>query len=126
MTIDTLRLGSRVAAAVLIVASVCAATATASADAPEERPIPDYDGRGEEPTTAGDVAIWVPRLVFSPFYLVSEYGVRRPLGFVISNAEQHHVPDRLVELFTFDGGDAGIVPTAFVEFGFQPSVGLYF
>lgn len=120
------RLAARLVAASLMAAAMCAVGGTAAADAPEERPVPDYDGRGDDPTTAGDVAIWVPRLVLSPLYLVSEYGVRRPLGWVVSNAEQHHVPMLLYSFFTFADGDAGLVPTAFVEFGFQPSVGFYF
>jgi len=92
----------------------------------EPRAVPNYDGRGEPPTTFGDVAIWVPRLVLSPLYLVSEFLIRRPLGFVMSNAEREHIPQLLVEVFTFGPRhDSGIVPTAFVEFNARASVGLY-
>jgi hypothetical protein len=44
--------------------------------ASERRKIPDYDGREPEPSTPGDVAIWVPRVVLAPPYLVWEYALR--------------------------------------------------
>jgi len=91
-----------------------------------ERPRPDYDGLSE-PTTAGDVALWVPRVLLSPLYLVSEFVVRRPLGFIVTTAEEHHWPAILVDFFTF-GPDrnAGIIPTGIIDFGLRPSVGVYF
>jgi hypothetical protein len=96
------------------------------ADVSPKRPIPDYDGRGSPPTTVGDVAIWVPRLVFSPLYLTSEYVIRRPLGALISAAERANVPTILYNFFTFGvDHNAGIVPIAFFDFGFLPSVGAY-
>ena len=51
-----------------------------------KRAVPDYSGRGEEPTTAGDVALWIPRVILSPLYFVSEYIIRRPLGWLITTA----------------------------------------
>lgn len=91
----------------------------------DKRAVPDYDGR-QEPTTAGDVLIWIPRIALSPLWVVSELVVRRPLGFLITNAERAHVPEALFDFFTI-GPDhnAGIIPIAFVDFGFDPSVGLY-
>ncbi|HMI93624.1 MAG TPA: BamA/TamA family outer membrane protein [Polyangiales bacterium] len=95
------------------------------ADPDDERPVPDYDGR-EEPTTAGDVLIWVPRLVLSPLWVVSEFVIRRPLGFLITAAEQAHVPELLLDFFTFGpDNNVGMIPIAFIDFGFDPSVGLY-
>lgn len=92
----------------------------------EKREVPDYDGR-EEQTTAGDVLIWIPRVALSPLYLVSEFVVRRPIGFLITEAERSNVPELLYNLFTW-GPDhkIGLTPIAFVDFGFDPSVGLYF
>lgn len=91
----------------------------------EDRPVPDYDGR-EQPTTAGDVLIWVPRVILFPPYLVTEYLIRAPLGWVIAGAERAGVPAWLYDFFTF-GPDhnGGIVPTAFVSFDFYPSIGFY-
>jgi hypothetical protein len=87
---------------------------------------PDYDGRGEPPTTAGDVALWIPRALLSPFYLVSEFVVRRPLGWLITTAERNQWPSAIRDFFLFGPEKkAGIVPTAFLDFGFRPSVGVY-
>lgn len=98
--------------------------ALASAD-PPKRPLPDYDGRPDAPTTLGEKALWVPRVVLFPLYLTSEYVIRRPLGYTITAAERAHVPRLLLDFFTFGPeGQAGFVPTAYVDFGFRPSVGL--
>jgi hypothetical protein len=89
-----------------------------------ERPVPDYESRPQK-TTVGDVAIWVPRVVLSPLYLVSEYVVRRPLGYAITEAERHHWPEWLFDVFTWQHEQAGLVPHGMVDFGLRPSVGLY-
>jgi hypothetical protein len=96
------------------------------ADETPKREAPDYDGR-PEPTTAGDVLLWIPRIILSPLYLVSEFVVRRPLGFLVSEAERAQLPQALYDIFLFgpDHG-AGILPIAFLDFGFEPSVGLFF
>jgi hypothetical protein len=91
----------------------------------EKRAVPDYDGR-PEPTTAGDVALWVPRVVVSPLYFVTEYVIRRPIGTLITAAERANLPKELYNFFTFgEDHKAGLVPIAFYDFGFYPSVGLY-
>ena len=91
-----------------------------------KRAVPDYDGRGDEPTTAGDVALWIPRVILSPLYFVSEYVIRRPLGWLLTTAEQKQWPAAIVNFFTF-GPDktAGVFPTFFLDLGFRPSVGIY-
>jgi hypothetical protein len=95
------------------------------ADAPK-RTLPDYRGQGPEPTTPGDVAIWIPRILLSPFYFISEYVIRRPLGAAIAGAERAHLPMMLYNFFTFGPEhNAGFAPIAFVDFGFNPDVGLY-
>lgn len=112
----------------LMALAVCALAPDASAESQPERKLPDYDGRGGrgQPTTPGQVALWVPRVVLFPVYLVSEYVVRRPLGYAITAAEKAEVPAALYDFFAF-GPDhkAGIVPVGFVDFGFYPSVGVY-
>jgi len=97
----------------------------AQAAEPEKRPVPDYDGRGR-PQPPARTALWLPRLLLSPLYFVSEYLVRRPLGFAVTAAEKAELPSALYDFFAF-GPDhkAGIVPIALVDFGFEPSVGLY-
>ncbi|HEY6462183.1 MAG TPA: hypothetical protein VIY73_18580, partial [Polyangiaceae bacterium] len=91
-----------------------------------KRVLPDYSGRGPEPVTAGEAALWVPRVVLSPLYFTSEWLVRRPLGASITAAERANLPDVLYDFFAF-GPDhkAGVVPIAFVDFGFNPSIGVY-
>lgn len=92
-----------------------------------ERPVPNYDGRPPEPADAGDVALWVPRVLAFPFYLVSEFVIRRPMGWLVVTAEREDWPTAVMDFFTFDEEhQVGWVPTAFFDFGFKPSVGLYF
>ncbi len=103
-----------------------ATTSPANSTSSPKRAMPDYDGRGEPKTTAGDVALWVPRVIFSPVYFVTEFMIRRPLGWFITTAEQKQWPTFLRDFFLF-GPDkkAGVVPTAFLDFGFRPSFGVY-
>jgi hypothetical protein len=106
-------------------AATLLASGPAAADEPK-RPVPDYDGRGTPPTKPGDVALWIPRIVFSPLYFTSEYLLRRPLGALVTAAERSHLPTFFYDLFTF-GPDhkAGFAPIALFDFGFNPSVGVY-
>jgi len=111
--------------------SVAPKTATvAVAPAPpspsRKRPVPDYDGRGGPRPTAGEQALWVPRVLLSPVYLVTEYVLRRPLGVAVPAAESADLPRKLYDLVTFGPRhELGVVPVAFVEFNFNPSVGVY-
>jgi hypothetical protein len=91
-----------------------------------KRPLPDYDGRGPPPTTPGEVVLWIPRVLLSPVYFTTEWLIRRPLGAAVSAAERADLPNILYNFFAF-GPDhkAGITPIAFVDFGFNPSVGVY-
>ena len=112
----------------MALALLCAAlleSGSSRADEPK-RAVPDFDGRGPPPTTPGDVALWVPRIVFFPLYLTSEYVIRRPLGAAIVAAERSNLPRALYDFFAF-GPDhkSGFAPIALVDFGFNPSVGLY-
>ncbi|MGD8862538.1 MAG: BamA/TamA family outer membrane protein [Myxococcales bacterium] len=96
-------------------------------DGPPKRPVPDYDGRPEPSPTVGDVLLWVPRVAFYPLYLVSEYGVRRPFGTLVTTAERDHWLAWLVDFFTFgEEQKIGLVPTAYLEFNLEPSLGVYF
>jgi len=108
----------------LIVISLLMA-APALAEQPK-RSVPSYSGLKETSSTR-DALLWIPRVALSPLYLVSEFGVRRPLGYLISEAERAHLPQFLYGLFFF-GPDhkAALLPIAFVDFGFYPSAGLYF
>ena len=105
---------------------ICFCAVPCRADEPK-RATPDYDGRGSPPPTAGEIALWVPRVLLFPPYLVSEYVIRRPLGALVTEAERKNWAASVIEFFTFGPEHkAGVVPTAFIDFGLQPSVGLYF
>ncbi len=90
----------------------------------EPRALPDYDGR-EEPATVGDALLWVPRVVLFPAWLVSEYIVRRPLGWLAATAEREHWPTLIINFFTFGERQGGILPTWLIDYGLRPSIGVY-
>lgn len=88
--------------------------------------MPDYSGRGPEPTTAGEVLLWIPRILLSPLYLVSEYVIRWPLSIVVPAAEDADLPRKIYDFFTFGPEHkAGFAPVGLLDFGFNPSVGIY-
>jgi hypothetical protein len=92
------RAGVGFAAAVLAMVA-CARDATA--DNPPKRDAPDYAGRPAPPPTPGEVLLWVPRVVFFPVYFTSEYLIRRPLGFLVTEAERANIPSVLYDFFAF-------------------------
>ena len=57
----------------------------------EERQDPaSYRGRTND-ANAGDALAWIPRALFSPLYVVTEYGIRVPTWTVLAWADRHHV-----------------------------------
>lgn len=90
------------------------------------RPVPDYDGLPEPGPPPEEVALWLPRAVLSPLWLVTEWVIRRPLGELLTLAERERWPQLFTNFFTWDDLRAGIIPTPFVDFGLLPSIGLYF
>jgi hypothetical protein len=97
-----------------------------SATVSPKRRVPDYDGRGRAPTTLGDVLVWIPRVLLSPVYLVSEYVLRWPLSIAVPAAESADWPRKVYDFFTFGPEHkAGFTPIGLVEFNFNPSVGVY-
>lgn len=123
-----LALGIMARGALRVGCALLVALAAGGADAaPPKRAVPDYDGRADPPATAGDVALWVPRVLLFPAYLTSEYLLRWPIGTATTAAERAHVPRILYDFFTF-GPDhqAGVAPLVSFDAGFKPSAGLYF
>lgn len=103
-------------------AALVGGTLTAHAD--EKRAMPDYDGRGNPDADGGSWVLWIPRVVLSPLYVVSEYGIRRPVGAIVRRAERNHWAKTITGLFTFGEQDQNyVVPTVLVDFGLQPSAG---
>ena len=98
----------------------------APTERPPDRPVPDYDGLPEPGDDAGDVALWTARILTSPLYLVTEFVLRRPIGWAMTEIERHHLIQYLIKFLRF-GPDETImvVPTVFYELGFRPSIGLY-
>jgi len=93
----------------------------------KKRGVPDYDGRGPEPTSFGRAALWVPRIIASPLYLTTEYLITAPLGAFVTAAEKHRWPTLLIDFFTFgEDHEAGLIPLVLYDFGLRPTVGLYF
>ncbi len=119
-----------IAATLAAFVGVTSVPVSAEASEPAKRAVPDFDGRGEAATTAGDVLLWIPRVAMSPVYLVSEYVLRQPIGFLITEAERADVASLLVDFFTFGGSSAGLIPTFLFDFGLEagalPSAGFYF
>lgn len=107
-------------------ASSVGVEAQAPRPATERRAVPDYDGRPDAGPSAEDVLIWLPRILLGPVHLVLEYLVRAPLGALFTAMEREEWHVLLADFFTWDERHAGLVPTAFYDFGFAPSVGLYF
>lgn len=69
--------------------------------------------------------LWVPRVLLFPVYLATEYVVRRPLGWLVSTAEREHWPTLIINFFTFNERQGGIVPTWLIDYGLRPSFGVY-
>lgn len=93
----------------------------------EERELPDYDGREDARPTAGRRLLWIPRILLAPVWLVTEFILRRPLGFLVTNAEESQIPDKVVQFFTFGpSNNIALAPTFSFDFGFRPNAGVYF
>jgi hypothetical protein len=90
------------------------------------RPLPDYDGVPDPPPTAGEVLIWVPRVILSPAWFVSEFIIRRPLGWLTVTAERNRWPSEIISFFTFGNSTMGFVPTFYIDLGFRPTFGIYY
>jgi hypothetical protein len=74
----------------------------------------------------GDAFLWTARILTGPLWLVSEFLLRRPIGWLTVEIERSGIVPELVDFFTFGPGDDIVfVPTVFYDFGFQPSFGFY-
>jgi hypothetical protein len=104
-----------------------AVPAPANPTRPAHRSVPDYDGRAPEPTTTGDVLLWIPRALLFPVRIVIDYGVRRPFGYVVHKAEHSRGFRRFLARVFRHVEDANplIFPVVLADFGlFKSSVGL--
>jgi hypothetical protein len=115
-----------VRAALLAIALLSASAAHAEPRRPVARPVPSYDGRAPPPATAGEVALATARAILFPIRIVVDYGVRRPLGKLISAAEHSRGVRRVIRYLFLEPSTPtlSITPIAFYDFGFQSSIGL--
>jgi hypothetical protein len=113
---------ARVACALALVAS--APHADAADESSPKRALPDYDGRAHDDSDGA--GIWIGRVLLSPLYFTSEYLLRRPIGALMTAAERADIPRKLYDFFAF-GFDhkLGFLPVGLVDFGFNPSIGIY-
>ncbi len=93
---------------------------------PPPRAVPDYDGRGEPPTTAGDVLRGVGRVLLFPVRVVVDYGVRWPLGYLVRKVEHSRAFLSAIRYVFLQPAapTMSIFPIAFYDFGFQSSIGV--
>ena len=66
-----------------------------------KRPVPDYDGRGPDPSRTDGAGVWAGRVVLSPLYFVSEYVFREPIGAAMRASENADLFNKLYNIFTF-------------------------
>ena len=113
---------ARVACALALVAF--APHADAADESSPKRALPDYDGRAHDDSDGA--GIWIGRVLLSPLYFTSEYLLRRPIGALMTAAERADIPRKLYDFFAF-GFDhkLGFLPVGLVDFGFNPSIGIY-
>ena len=90
-----------------------------------ERARPEYDGRPDPGPTVGEALLWVPRVAFSPIYALTEYVIRKPVGFLVTEVEKARAWNIFIDFFTFRDRTIGLIPTFFVQFDLRSSVGLY-
>ena len=96
-----------------------------SATVENKREPQDYDGRPDV-TTAGEDALWIPRVLLFPIYVVTEFFVRAPLGALTVAVEENNVIKEIQNLLSFGPNDSiTVTPTAFIDFGFRPSIGAF-
>jgi hypothetical protein len=104
---------------VVMLATLC--PGAVQGGSPKKAP-PDYGG--PKPSKAKRAALWAPRVVLFPAWVVSEYGLRRPLGLLVRTAESNQWPQKAIALFTFgERNQITLFPAALFDFGLMPSVG---
>lgn len=91
-----------------------------------KRKVPSYDGRRPSRLTAGQVLIWIPRVIFFPVHLTLEYLLRWPVVQLITVLEKYYVIERVKSVFSFADGKVVWLPTFLKEFGQFNQAGLFF
>lgn len=105
----------------------CATLTASAAQADTVTPYAgSYDGRPPEQRPLQEVLLGTTRGAIAPAYQVAEYGLRRPLGWLVTNAERAGWISAVVDFITQSNPNLpGVAPTALMEFGYRPAVGVY-
>ena len=109
------------------IALLCATVVAHADEQPptQKRPVPDYDGRGEQPVRDADIAAAPVRLLLAPLHLAAEV-IRRMIGGLAIAAERADLPRKAYDFFLFaPEHKGGVIPVGFMSFGIHPSVGAY-
>lgn len=88
----------------------------------DRRDVPDYDGREGE--WSPSPAVWPARVVLFPLFVVTELGLRQPIGAATRGIDRYNVATRLREAFTFRDHTIGFFPTVSIANGMQPGFGI--
>lgn len=89
-----------------------------------KREMPDYSG---VPTQEKDEWLVIPRVIFFPAYVVTEYGYRQPLRWLGRKAELNNLPYLVSDFFKFgEEKQFALYPSVLIDFGFLASFGLRF
>ena len=76
-----------------------------------KRDIPDYDGLGRPDAKADNVGAWLARILLSPLWFTTQYGLREPAGAVTKPAEKRDLAARVYHFFAFGPNHSiGIIP----------------
>ena len=89
----------------------------------EKREKPDYGNQNTEESSFVKTARITGRVIFFPLFLVTEYGVRYPIGFIASSTERYKVPEKLKYYTTWYDDRIGIRPIFTIQNGLSPSAG---
>ncbi len=88
----------------------------------ERREVPEYDAR--EPEWSPSPLVWPARVVLFPLFLVTEFGLRQPIGFVTRGIDRYNIATNLREALTFRDHTIGFFPTISIANGMQPGFGI--
>jgi hypothetical protein len=91
----------------------------------EHREAPNYDGREPRKVTVGEALLVVPRLILLPAWAAERYLLYPPIRSGVLWAEENRIPVKISNLLSF-GKEYRfqVVPSALIDFGFRPSIGL--
>ena len=69
------------------------------------------------------VAAWIPRTLFAPITLVTEYGIRRPADAIIDWATLHHIPEIISDIVLKPTPDIRWYPLVDADLGYFAAAG---